>query len=196
MAYTTEQQERIDAAQAKVNAARSIYEAKAGAYASYASGITCYDGGLPTVDEVKTKVWTPNRNTCSAKGGACNQKSKNACEVNVDHLNSIEVPQLRAAWQNYNTALTNLTTVTNQVIAESAPATQQQTTIAIAAANERAKIKRAKILWFSLITLILLLAGIYIDVKTNVKRAYIIGTVLALVVFFYFILGVGQDETV
>lgn len=166
MAYTKAQQDRIDAAQTKVASARNIYEAKAGAYTSFASGITCYAGGLPTVDEIKTRLWTPNRNTCSAKGGSCNQKSKTSCEVNVDHLNNIEVPELRASWDNYDVALKNLTTVTNQVIAEAGPATQQETAITIAEnqaeADRKAKQLKNILIFAGFAVLVIVGAIVYI----------------------------------
>lgn len=159
MAYTTAQQARLDAAQAKVNQTKPIYDSNAERYNSWTSTIHCYGGTFPSLEEARTGTYA-DVNTCTSSGKSCKQSDQRECKNLVGQLNSDVIPGLIAAYSNYHNAITEQLAVIAAVGSEASadPATIAGTAAAAATAaaqpSATATITKQKYIFWAIVIVV------------------------------------------
>lgn len=114
MAFTAEQQGRIDAAQQKLDAAKLNYDAGVKAYNLIAADIApCYKDPVPSSGDASTWFNAFSKGPCVGKGSC----SVSDCKSNVDIANNI-IPNLKGAYNILLAAQANYDKVFAEVTAE------------------------------------------------------------------------------
>lgn len=119
MAYTKNQQDRLDAALNRSNNAKDAYGIAVNNFnLAAALVIPCYtQETFYGVSFAERGDWNPKRDKCT-RAGTCNTSDKNQCQNFVDQLNSRFIPLLKSAYKERNDAQANYDKVFAEIAAE------------------------------------------------------------------------------
>lgn len=133
MAFTPEQQAKIDTAQARLTNAKSAYQQKTNAYNDAVSAVQKYYS-KPIEPSTSAATWyNPVTNSCNFGIHSID------CHNKINSLNDTIIPELRAALIEQNAAQSNYDIVLSSVIAEATgdPTNKQNTIVQAASAKQK-----------------------------------------------------------
>lgn len=200
--YTPAQQKRIDDANAQLAEAKSRLDSAISDGNSKLADLNRCNCGkgknlmgactplktkyeFPNLANVGDCIETPFPNDC--KTDCC---KRDTCKDRVTTYND-SISVYNSAKSNYDTAKSNLDTVLTAIGQEIKTDPNQQQAITEIEAN--AKAVKAKWIFFGLCVLVVLAGGIYFGVKTGIKKGYLIGGGLGIILVLYVVFfGIKQ----
>lgn len=116
MAYTAEQQSRIDAAVARNNAAKNNWKWATEFWNFHFINLKCYFGQKYAVEAGAT-WFTPNDSSCNKGKEGCRDADKQFCKNEIDLIRS-NIGNIRNAYIEFNEAQKNYDEVIRQITGE------------------------------------------------------------------------------
>lgn len=180
--YTAAQQAKIDAAQNRLNTAKDNWKGANDFWQQHFIDLKCYDDTKH--DIMQAVSWfTPTDVSCTEKG-SCTHSDKKHCQDEIALVRS-KIGFIRSTYAELNSAQQNYDTVLNEV------AQEIKNDPAIIHAKDQLEADTAtnnrKWTFLGLIILVVILLGTYLGLKTEVKKGYIFGGGITLIIFFYLI---------
>lgn len=157
MPFTSTQQAKLDAAQARNDAAKKGWQAATEFWNTHFVGLACYKD--VKYDVVAAATWfTPNDSSCS-QGTDCSHKDKVNCKAEIELVRN-NMGMIKAAYIEFGAAQANYDKVFGEVTAEAAADPQLQLEQAEIEANAGAN-KLKWIFWISVVVVVAIAAFVY-----------------------------------
>lgn len=169
MAFTTEQQARLDAAQKRLDTAKSAWIYNRDRYNDFmnnGSGMGCYHGTVETPEAAAT-WFNPTDAPCDATGkdkntgDNCNLNKKENCKDTIKYINTNVIPALRSAYNELNAAQVNFDKVLKEIEQEvkNDPELIAELEQIQQDAEQAGMTTRTKIIWISIIVIVVAVLG-------------------------------------
>lgn len=168
MAYSVEQQAKIDAAQARLNTAKASYSSNVERYNDWTSSIQgCYKDTFS--DAAAASTWyNPQKGPCKS-AGSCDLSN---CKNVIDKLNAEIIPTLRSAYSELNAAQLNYDRVLSEVGPEVENDPEVENNPVVISPNSNAadtQVKNQKWIFFGIValTIIVVLFIVFLVIKKS-----------------------------
>lgn len=153
MAYTTEQQGRIDVALARLDAAKGAWAIFVGKWGTKFIDLPCYSDTKHSAYAAAT-WFRPSDASCTRKGD-CTGDDKRACKNAIEDIRANLIPPLRTAYSELGAAQANYDKVLAEVALEVSndPAVIIQTAAVTATATAAGQVNKQKYIFYGIVVI-------------------------------------------